>query len=196
MSTTSRRVEVTALEFQTIRDETEALAAPLSPEDQQIQSMADVSPTKWHRAHITWFFETFLLLPYLPGYEAYDPMYQFLYNSYYVSAGDRHARDKRGLISRPTVAEVTAYRRHVDAAMNRLIDEVVQVSGEEAIEMAPRVAREEGIICGISCGAAMAAALKVAARDENAGKTIVVILPDSGERYLSTPMFEYARDSA
>ena len=77
-----------------------------------------------------------------------------------------------------------------------LIDEVVQVSGEEAIEMAPRVAREEGIICGISCGAAMAAALKVAARDENAGKTIVVILPDSGERYLSTPMFEYARDSA
>ncbi len=77
-----------------------------------------------------------------------------------------------------------------------LIDEVVQVSGEEAIEMAPRVAREEGIICGISCGAAMAAALKVAAREENAGKTIVVILPDSGERYLSTPMFEYARESA
>ena len=77
-----------------------------------------------------------------------------------------------------------------------LIDEVVQVSGEEAIEMAPRVAREEGIIFGISCGAAMAAALKVAAREENAGKTIVVILPDSGERYLSTPMFEYARESA
>ncbi|MEZ6063879.1 MAG: cysteine synthase A [Planctomycetaceae bacterium] len=75
-----------------------------------------------------------------------------------------------------------------------LIDEVVQVSGEEAIEMAPRIAREEGIICGISCGAAMAAALKVAARPENAGKNIVVILPDSGERYLSTPMFEYARE--
>lgn len=125
MSTTSRRVEVTALEFQAIRDETEALAAPLTPEDQQIQSMADVSPTKWHRAHITWFFETFLLLPHLPGYEAYDPMYQFLYNSYYVSAGERHARDKRGLISRPTAAEVTEYRRHVDEAMNRLIEEVV-----------------------------------------------------------------------
>ncbi len=77
-----------------------------------------------------------------------------------------------------------------------LIDEVVRVSGEEAIEMAPRLAREEGIICGISCGAAMAAALKVAAREENAGKTIVVILPDSGERYLSTPMFEYARESS
>lgn len=77
-----------------------------------------------------------------------------------------------------------------------IIDEVVQVTGEEAMEMAPRVAREEGIICGISCGAAMAAALKVAARPENAGKNIVVILPDSGERYLSTPMFEYARDAS
>lgn len=76
-----------------------------------------------------------------------------------------------------------------------LIDEVVQVSGDESLEMAPRVAREEGIICGISCGAAMAAALKVAARPENEGKNIVVILPDSGERYLSTPMFEYAREA-
>jgi cysteine synthase A len=76
-----------------------------------------------------------------------------------------------------------------------IIDEVIQVSGEEAMEMAPRVAREEGIICGISCGAAMAAALKVAAREENAGKNIVVVLPDSGERYLSTPMFEYAREA-
>ncbi|MCR9201884.1 MAG: cysteine synthase A [Planctomycetaceae bacterium] len=76
-----------------------------------------------------------------------------------------------------------------------LIDEVVQVTGEEAMEMAPRVAREEGIICGISCGAAMAAALKIAARPEADGKTIVVVLPDSGERYLSTPMFEYAREA-
>ena len=125
VSTTSRRVSVTSQDFQAIRDETEALAAPLSPEDQQIQSMADVSPTKWHRAHITWFFETFLLLPHLPGYVAYDPMYQFLYNSYYVSAGERHARDKRGLISRPTSEEITAYRQHVDEAMNRLIEEVV-----------------------------------------------------------------------
>ncbi|MFO1007430.1 MAG: cysteine synthase A [Planctomycetaceae bacterium] len=75
----------------------------------------------------------------------------------------------------------------------KLVDEVMQITDEEALEMAPRVAREEGILCGISCGAAMAAALKVAARPENAGKTIVVILPDSGERYLSTPMFEFAR---
>jgi cysteine synthase A len=76
-----------------------------------------------------------------------------------------------------------------------LVDEVVQVTDEESMEMAPRVAREEGILCGISCGAAMAAALKVAARPESAGKTIVVILPDSGERYLSSPMFDYARET-
>jgi cysteine synthase A len=75
----------------------------------------------------------------------------------------------------------------------KLVDEVVKVSDEEAFEMAPRLAKEEGIISGISCGAAMAAALKVAARPESEGKTIVVILPDSGERYLSTPLFEYAR---
>lgn len=75
-----------------------------------------------------------------------------------------------------------------------LIDEIVQVTDEDAMAMAPRVARDEGIICGISCGAAMAAALRLAERPENAGKTIVVILPDSGERYLSTPMFDYARE--
>lgn len=75
-----------------------------------------------------------------------------------------------------------------------LVDEIIQVTDEEAMELAPRIAREEGIICGISCGAAMAAALKVAARPESAGRNIVVVLPDSGERYLSTPMFDYARE--
>ncbi len=130
MAQNSLRAGVTITEYQAIRDETEALAAPLSPEDQQIQSMADVSPTKWHRAHITWFFETFLLLPHLPEYSPYDEMFQFLYNSYYVSAGDRHARDKRGLISRPSNDEVTAYRQHVDEAMNRLISEVAPANQE------------------------------------------------------------------
>ena len=74
-----------------------------------------------------------------------------------------------------------------------IVDEIVQVTDEESFEMAPRIAKEEGIISGISSGAAMSAALKVAAREENEGKTIVVVLPDSGERYLSTPLFEYAR---
>jgi cysteine synthase A len=75
-----------------------------------------------------------------------------------------------------------------------LVDEVIQVADDDAFAMAPRIAKEEGITCGISCGAAMVAALEVAARPESEGKTIVVILPDSGERYLSTPLFEYARD--
>ena len=97
---------------------------PLSPEDQQIQSMPDVSPTKWHRAHITWFFETFLLIPHLDGYLPYNDEFQFLYNSYYEAVGDRHARHERGLISRPTATEVADYRAHVDAAMPRLISEV------------------------------------------------------------------------
>ena len=92
--------------------------------------MPDVSPTKWHRAHITWFFETFLLMPHLPGYAEFDPEFQFLFNSYYESIGERHARHHRGLISRPSAHEVGTYRRHVDAAMARLIDEVVPTNAE------------------------------------------------------------------
>ncbi len=125
MPTALPRTSVEVSDFQAVRDETERLAARLTPEDQQIQSMPDVSPTKWHRAHITWFFETFLLLPHLPGYEPYDEAFQFLFNSYYEQAGPRHARHERGLISRPTADEVTAYRAHVDASMHRLIDELV-----------------------------------------------------------------------
>ncbi len=116
---------MTVEDFQAIRDETEILAAPLSAEDQQVQSMPDVSPTKWHRAHITWFFETFLLLPHLPGYTTPDEQFGYLYNSYYEAIGDRHPRHERGLVSRPTAEEVGGYRAHVDAAMTRLIDEVL-----------------------------------------------------------------------
>src|SRR3954451_9352001 len=109
--------------FRRVREETERRAAPLSPEDQVIQSMPDASPIKWHRAHTTWFFETFLLQPNVPGYKVFDERFAFLFNSYYVAAGPRHARPKRGLITRPNVAEVTAYRTHVDAAVERLIEE-------------------------------------------------------------------------
>ncbi len=128
VSNNSLRASVTIDDYQAIRNETELLAAPLSPEDQQVQSMADVSPTKWHRAHITWFFETFILLEHLPGYVAYNEMFQFLFNSYYVSAGERHGRAERGLISRPSCDEVAAYRRHVDAAMAELIANVAHTS--------------------------------------------------------------------
>jgi ergothioneine biosynthesis protein EgtB len=107
--------------FRAVRAATLHLAAPLSAEDCQMQSMPDASPTKWHLAHTTWFFETFLLLPHLSDYEALNPAYTKLFNSYYVGVGDRHARPQRGLISRPSLEQVIAYRAHVDAAMERLL---------------------------------------------------------------------------
>jgi ergothioneine biosynthesis protein EgtB len=101
------------------RARTESLAARLSPEDQQLQSMADASPTKWHRAHTTWFFETFVLEP--AGRRAHDPRYAFLFNSYYGAVGPQHARPKRGMISRPTVADIGDYRRVVDDRLTELL---------------------------------------------------------------------------
>jgi ergothioneine biosynthesis protein EgtB len=107
--------------FHAVRCETERRAAPLSDEDQLVQSMADASPIKWHRAHTSWFFEQFLLLAHQSGYRMFDPDFAYLFNSYYVAAGPRHARPARGLITRPPVAEITAYRAHVDAAVADLI---------------------------------------------------------------------------
>ncbi len=100
--------------FRTIRDETERRAAPLSPEDQLVQSMPDASPIKWHRAHVTWFWEQFLLCEHRPGYTPFHPDYAYIFNSYYVSAGPRHARAQRGHLTRPSADDVTTYRRHVD----------------------------------------------------------------------------------
>lgn len=132
-SATSSRHEADAASFQDtraawraaflrVRGETERRAAHLSAEDQIVQSTADASPTKWHRAHVTWFFETFLLQPHLSGYAIFDERFPFLFNSYYVAAGPRHARPQRGLITRPNADDVTAYRAHVDEAILRLID--------------------------------------------------------------------------
>ncbi len=109
--------------FRRVRGETERRAAFLSAEDQVIQSMPDASPIKWHRAHTTWFFETFLVQPNVPSYRVFDERFAFLFNSYYVAAGPRHARPKRGLITRPNADEVAGYRAHVDAAVERLIGE-------------------------------------------------------------------------
>ena len=107
--------------FADVRAETERRASFLAPEDQVIQSMPDASPIKWHRAHTTWFFEQFLLKPFAKGYQPYDERFAFLFNSYYVAAGPRHARPERGLITRPNAEEVAAYRWHVDAAVADLI---------------------------------------------------------------------------
>jgi ergothioneine biosynthesis protein EgtB len=111
-----------AARFQSVREATERLAAPLSPEDQTVQSMPDASPTKWHLAHTTWFFETFLLRPHAPGYRVFDPAYEYLFNSYYEAVGPRHPRPQRGLVSRPGVEEIMAYRRHVTSAMAELLE--------------------------------------------------------------------------
>jgi len=111
-------------QFRTVRAETEARAARLSDEDQLVQSMADASPVKWHRGHVTWFFEQFLLVPHDPCYAVFDTRFSYLFNSYYIAAGPRHARPQRGLITRPSCAEVGAYRAHVDAAVERLIENV------------------------------------------------------------------------
>ncbi|MCC5857269.1 MAG: ergothioneine biosynthesis protein EgtB [Ectothiorhodospiraceae bacterium] len=107
--------------FQRIRATTEALAAPLGPEDQAIQSMPDASPTKWHRAHTTWFFEEFVLARHVPGYQRFHPGFGYLFNSYYNAVGRMHPRPLRGMLSRPTVDEVSAYRRHVDTHLEKLL---------------------------------------------------------------------------
>ena len=104
-----------------VRAATLALCDGLEPEDTVVQSMPDVSPTKWHLAHTSWFFETFVLAPRLDGYRSPDPQYAFLFNSYYNSVGAMHRRVHRGLLSRPTLAEVIAYRRHVDDHVERLL---------------------------------------------------------------------------
>jgi ergothioneine biosynthesis protein EgtB len=103
--------------FRAVRAHTEQLAAPLSAEDQTAQSMPDASPTKWHLAHTTWFFETFILRPRMPAYRAFDPAYEYLFNSYYEAVGPRHPRPQRGLVTRPGVGEILAYRRHVTETM-------------------------------------------------------------------------------
>jgi len=97
-----------------VRSFTEGLCATLDPEDMVVQSMPDASPVKWHLAHTTWFFETFLLAPRVPGFRPRDPRWTHLFNSYYVAAGSRHARAERGLLTRPTVKEVLAWRHAVN----------------------------------------------------------------------------------
>ncbi|WP_456649334.1 MULTISPECIES: ergothioneine biosynthesis protein EgtB [unclassified Bradyrhizobium] len=129
----ARNLEVA---FLTVRDETERRASPLSPEDQQIQSMPDASPTKWHRAHTTWFWEQFLLGGHCAGYRPFHPDFAFLFNSYYVSAGPRHSRNHRGDITRPSADQVGAYRKYVDAAVVKFFRE----AGEDKLrEIAPLV---------------------------------------------------------
>jgi ergothioneine biosynthesis protein EgtB len=107
--------------FHEVRNFTNLLSADLAPEDCVVQSMPEVSPTKWHLAHTTWFFETFILKKWMPGYQPVVPQYGYLFNSYYNAAGNMHRRDLRGLISRPTVEETRRYRSSIDSYIDNLI---------------------------------------------------------------------------
>ncbi|HYX50117.1 MAG TPA: DinB family protein, partial [Ktedonobacteraceae bacterium] len=120
--TTSR--QALAEQYQQVRHFSERLCEPLATEDYVIQSMPDVSPTKWHLAHVTWFWETFLLSEAIPGYKSLHPQYAYLFNSYYNSLGARHSRPNRGLLSRPTVEEVYHYRRYVDQQVLALLEKI------------------------------------------------------------------------
>src|SRR5436305_12046579 len=114
------RAESLCARFRDVRDFSKLLTRDLEAEDCVVQSMPDVSPTKWHLAHTTWFFETFILKKWMPGYRAEIPDYAFLFNSYYNAAGAMHRRDLRGLISRPTVKEARRYRSSIDLHIDNL----------------------------------------------------------------------------
>ena len=124
-------MDTLAERYRTIRAYTETLAAPLTPEDQCVQSMPDASPVKWHRAHVTWFFEEFLLGSSRENYRVFDPDFRFLFNSYYEAVGARHPRPQRGLLTRPEAARIGAYRAHVDEAMRGFLSR----AGDEALPL-------------------------------------------------------------
>jgi hypothetical protein len=114
--------------YTSIRQRSQNICAPLTVEDQILQSMEDASPIKWHLAHTTWFFETFVLKPFKEGYEPLNDAYSYLFNSYYVQAGARFMRDRRGLISRPSLAQIWDYRNAIDEAIGELLSAPI---GEE-----------------------------------------------------------------
>lgn len=120
-------------EYMDVRRQSLRLIQGLSEEDMLLQSMTDASPTKWHLAHTSWFFETFLLQPHLHDYQVFDSRYAYLFNSYYETLGERQPRPQRGLLSRPSLTEVLAYRQHVDSAMQRLLNENPDEQVKEAL---------------------------------------------------------------
>jgi ergothioneine biosynthesis protein EgtB len=121
LSTDAALTTVLSHRYREVRARTLSLIVDLQPEDTVVQTMPDVSPTKWHLAHITWFFERFVLEPHLKNYARFNEQFHYLFNSYYYTAGQMHARPKRGLLSRPTLSEVLDYRSYVDTAMQQLL---------------------------------------------------------------------------
>src|SRR6185312_8324782 len=107
--------------YRAVRKASEDICRPLQTEDYVVQPIVDVSPPKWHLGHSTWFFETFILKPHLQEYQEFDPNYNFVFNSYYETVGNRVIRTDRGNLSRPTVTDIYTYRKHVDEAMEKLL---------------------------------------------------------------------------
>jgi ergothioneine biosynthesis protein EgtB len=124
-----------AARYAQVRAQTVALAAPLSEADCQVQSMPDASPTKWHLAHVTWFFETFLLEPFEPAFRPHHPAYRMLFNSYYQGVGEQHPRPQRGLVTRPALAEVLAWRAQVDERVLALLGAGAAPALAERVEL-------------------------------------------------------------
>ena len=121
--------------FRAVRQSSQALIAPLSDADATVQSMPDASPAKWHLAHTTWFFESFILVPHLSGYRIFDDHFNFLFNSYYETVGARHPRPRRGLLTRPTLETILAYRQHVDAGIEKLLRENSSAGVAQLVEL-------------------------------------------------------------
>jgi ergothioneine biosynthesis protein EgtB len=138
--TRQRSIQRTTIEGQRILENrlfdtrrlSEDLARPLSPEDMTVQAMEDASPTKWHLAHVTWFFETFILTKHLPGYRVFDETFNYCFNSYYESQGPRQPRPRRGVLTRPSAERVLAYRAHVDDGLSELFARGVDAGSEPA----------------------------------------------------------------
>jgi ergothioneine biosynthesis protein EgtB len=121
--------------YRAVRSQSEQLAAPLSPEDCLVQSMPDASPVKWHLAHTSWFFETFILAQFLPGHRPFNPALGYLFNSYYNAVGERHPRPQRGLLTRPTFDEVVQYRARVDEQMTDLLSAAPRAEVAELVTL-------------------------------------------------------------
>src|SRR5690349_20801937 len=118
---TADSASLLAQDFDRVRTTTQALCEPLETEDFVVQSMPDASPAKWHLAHTSWFFEQFILKAHVRNYRSPHPQYEYLFNSYYQSVGPMHERPQRGLLTRPTVADIMAYRAHIDEHMRTLL---------------------------------------------------------------------------
>lgn len=121
LSTNDTQAAILSVRYRTVREQSLALIAELQPEDTVVQTMPDVSPTKWHLAHVSWFFERFVLEPNVKNYARFDDQYHYLFNSYYYRAGKMHDRPERGLLSRPTLLQILDYRSYVDTAMQQLL---------------------------------------------------------------------------